>query len=416
MDNLSEKTESLHWKILSQLADGQLHSGQAIAQQLGVTRAAIWKALKKLEQFDVAVEHQRGVGYQLSTGQLELLNSKKIQAAMPAHSADELTGLRLFRDIPSTNQYLLDEQISQANGPLACFAEYQSAGRGRRGRRWYSPFGANLYFSLAWPVRSAAADLAGLSLAVGVVVAEVLSALGLQGVGLKWPNDLLIKNKKLGGILIDLRGEANGIIWVVIGIGINVNMQSATDAAIDQPWVSCEQVLGKKLSRNRLGGLLIASLLSALKVFEVEGFGAFRHRWQQLDLLAGKPVWVEIAGEKVSAVATGVDASGALTIDYQDSSMTLNGGEVTVRCQRGVYELGQGRVSEPLPGGLIDGVTFDRPGVHSVPREVDQGGLGNGLRGERDQEKDEEGGRERTHETSPVGAIPAQRLSITSRP
>lgn len=331
MANPSKTTEPLHWQILSLLADGQLHSGQAVAQQLGVTRAAVWKALKKLEQFDLPIEHQRGVGYQLATGQLELLDSKKILAAMPTHSADELTGLHLFRDIPSTNQYLLNEQISQASGALACFAEYQSAGRGRRGRSWYSPFGANLYFSLAWPVRSAAADLAGLSLAVGVVVAEVLSELGLQGMGLKWPNDLLIDGQKLGGILIDLRGEANGIIWVVIGIGINVNMRSAAEGEIDQPWVSCEQVLGKKLSRNRLGGLLIASLLSALKVFEGQGFAAFRHRWQQLDLLVGKPVWVEMAGAKVSAVATGVDASGALIIDHEGSSVTLNSGEVTVR-------------------------------------------------------------------------------------
>ncbi|RLA50531.1 MAG: bifunctional biotin--[acetyl-CoA-carboxylase] synthetase/biotin operon repressor, partial [Gammaproteobacteria bacterium] len=133
MTNLTDNSEPLYWKVLSQLADGQLHSGQAIAKQLGVTRAAIWKALKKLEQFDILVEHQRGVGYKLAVGSIELLDLQRIWQAMPDLAEGVLTAVHLFRDIRSTNQYMLDEQIHQAIGPVACFAEYQSAGRGRRG-------------------------------------------------------------------------------------------------------------------------------------------------------------------------------------------------------------------------------------------------------------------------------------------
>ena len=328
-----KNSDSLHWRVLTQLADGQLHSGQTMAEQLGVTRAAIWKALKKLEQFDIPVEHQRGVGYQLASGPLELLNAKEIQSAMAGNSSgvnDPLSALHLFRDIPSTNQFLLDDQIAQASGPVACFAEYQSAGRGRRGRSWHSPFAANLCFSLAWPVRSAA-DLSGLSLAVGVTVAAVLSSLGVTGVGLKWPNDLQVGGRKLAGILIDLRGEANGVIWAVIGIGINVDMVSAGSDAIDQPWVSCQELLGESLSRNLLGGRMIRQLLADLETFETVGFGGFRERWQELDVLAGKSVQVERAGKKVSAMATGVDATGALVVEFQGSRLTLNSGEVSIR-------------------------------------------------------------------------------------
>ena len=322
---------SLHWKILTQLADGNLHSGQKMAAQFGVTRSAIWKALKKLEEFDLLVDHQRGVGYRLLAGPLDLLTTDEILSDCGSITAAKLGGLHLLREIPSTNQYLLDNRIRDAGAPMACFAEYQSAGRGRRGRSWHSPLGTNLYSSLAWPVRAAATDLAGLSLAVGVTVADVLSGLGVQRIGLKWPNDLLVDGQKLGGILIDLRGEANGVIWVVIGIGINVNMQSVADRVIDQPWISCLQLLGEPLSRNRLAGRLIEQLITAMEIFEKEGFSAFSQRWSSRDLLVGESIWVDMGGKKVTAVAKGVDATGALLVEYEGSTLALHSGEVTVR-------------------------------------------------------------------------------------
>ncbi|MEL0083913.1 MAG: biotin--[acetyl-CoA-carboxylase] ligase [Gammaproteobacteria bacterium] len=324
----------MHWLILEQLADGELHSGETIARRLGVSRTAVWKAFNKLEQFDLLVEHQRGVGYRLAGAALDLLDAHQIRQAMPGISVgkgENLSALRLFKEIPSTNQYLLDEEIGHAAGPVACLAEYQHAGRGRRGRNWYSPFGANLYCSLAWPVRSSAADLSGLSLAVGVTVAELLSAMQVPGIGLKWPNDLLVDGQKLGGILIDLRGEANGVIWAVVGVGINVNMQAGDGQTIDQPWTSCQQLIAKPLSRNQLAGQLIDRLISAMTCFEQQGFAAFSQRWHQLDLLVGKPVWVEQGGEKMAALAAGVDASGALRVSSNGSSFVLHSGEVSVR-------------------------------------------------------------------------------------
>ena len=318
----------LHWQILDQLADGDLHSGQAMAERLTVTRSAIWKALKKLEGYGLQVEHRRGVGYCLASRSMELLNKSQIDECIFKKGGVATCSLDVFKEVVSTNQYLLERRQT---GPAICLAEYQSAGRGRRGRQWHSPFGSNLYFSLAWPFHSGAADLAGLSLAVGVMVKNALSRVGVTGGGLKWPNDILFDQKKLAGILIDLRGEADGVMWAVIGVGINVSMKDDVSLPIDQPWTSCVAVAGRDVSRNQLAGELISELLVGLPRFENDGFGGFQSEWQALDLLVGGPVWVEKGGESVRANALGVDDSGGLLVEYDGRSWVVASGEVSVR-------------------------------------------------------------------------------------
>ena len=318
----------LHWQILTELADGKLRSGQGIAEGLNVSRSAVWKALKKLEDYGLDVEHRQGVGYRLACGGLELLSKPLICDYLGEHQEMSSCSFEIFEELGSTNQYLLEQRLT---GPAICLAEFQSAGRGRRGRRWHSPFGSNLYLSLAWPFRGGAAELAGLSLAVGVSVNDALAALGVCGGGLKWPNDLLFDGKKLAGILIDLRGEADGVVWAVIGVGINVLMTGDAVSSIDQPWTSCAEHSEAALSRNQLAAGVIKALFTDLSRFEAEGFAAFQARWQELDVLQGQPVWVEMEGKSVRASALGVDGSGGLLVEIDGRRRSITSGEVSVR-------------------------------------------------------------------------------------
>ena len=325
---LGDLALQLHWQILTELADGNLHSGQDIAEGLNVSRSAVWKALKKLEQYGLNVEHRQGVGYRLAQGGLELLNKRRIYDYLGVHQ-EIFDGLfEVFEELGSTNQYLLEQRL---DGPAICLAEYQSSGRGRRGRQWHSPFGSNLYLSLAWPFRGGASELAGLSLAVGVSVNDALSELGISGGGLKWPNDLLFDGEKLAGILIDLRGEADGVVWAVIGVGINVLMTGDAGSPIDQPWTSCAEHSATELSRNKLAAGVIKALFTDLPRFEAEGFAGFQTRWQELDVLQGQPVWVEMDGKSVRASALGVDNSGGLLVEIDGQRRSITSGEVSVR-------------------------------------------------------------------------------------
>ncbi len=316
----------LHWRVLKTLADGKQHSGQSIADSLGVSRAAIWKSLKLLERGGIEIEHARGIGYQLIDGSMELLDVALIRPPGLPYPVE----LEVFSELDSTNQFLLDRVVGRPQMPFLCLAEYQSQGRGRRGRNWYAPFATSLNYSLAWPFEQTA-FLSGLSLAIGVIVAESLAAVGVSGVMLKWPNDLIVNEKKLAGILIELRGEVGGTVWAVIGVGINVNMSHDELSAIDQPWVSCRQVVGAKLSRNLLARELTQRLFSGLVSFQEQGFSAFTHRWRSLDWLRDKPISIDQGDRKIAAIARGVTEEGLLTAETSAGPVNLSSGEVSVR-------------------------------------------------------------------------------------
>lgn len=320
------KLPDLHWRVLSVLADGFQHSGQSIADALGVSRSAVWKSLAKLEQKGVDICHARGVGYQLTDGALELIDARSIgdQGLCEAFQLDVLT------ETPSTNQWLLERLPAGPLQPRICLAEHQLKGRGRRGRAWYAPFGLNLNYSIAWPFERAT-FLSGLSLAVGVLVLESLAGLGVTGVMLKWPNDLLVDGKKIAGILIELRGEVGGVMWAVIGIGINVNMVTDEGLSIDQPWTSCRQVLGRKISRNDLVKQLTGRLHEGLNLFQISGLGPFLDRWRKFDWLQNKSVMIECQGERVAGIARGISGDGSLVAAVGSRVINVSGGEVTVR-------------------------------------------------------------------------------------
>ncbi|MDX1497542.1 MAG: bifunctional biotin--[acetyl-CoA-carboxylase] ligase/biotin operon repressor BirA [Salinisphaeraceae bacterium] len=323
-------------RLIHQLADGQWHSGQALAELLEVSRAAVWKRLQALEALGLELESRHGKGYRL-TAPIELLDESAIRQAMLAEQNQQLNLLKVFSSLDSTNAWLM----TQTDAPAVAMAEHQTAGRGRRGRAWCSPFGANLYFSLAWRFETLPPQLPALSLAVGVVLAETLKDFGATGVGLKWPNDLLWQGRKLAGILIEHQGEAAGPCRVVVGVGLNLAMSKGQGESITQDWVGLYELLGQSQSsalspepsRNQLAGQLLSRLMQALQQFSQHGFAPFQPRWSVLDVSRDQKVRIEQPGGNIEGVAEGVDRDGALLIRVRGERQRFFSGEVSLRTQ-----------------------------------------------------------------------------------
>jgi BirA family biotin operon repressor/biotin-[acetyl-CoA-carboxylase] ligase len=315
--------------LLRLLADGEWHSGVALATQLRLTRAAVWKQMQALVARGVAVQSRR-TGYRLD-GALDLLDPPRLQAQLTRAGIGE--PLEVFDSLPSTNARLV-ARIAAGQGGGVCVAEHQSAGRGRRGRAWHSPFGQNLYLSISQPYEVGPAALAGLSLAIGTALAQLLAGLGAAAVGIKWPNDLLCRGRKLGGILIELQGDTQGPCWAVVGIGINVNMLADDSGLIDQPWTSLAQETGRAWDRSALAAQVIAAVHAAMAGFPAQGLAPWLNAYARFDLLAGRVIDVDWAGERIAGVACGIDGNGALLVDCDGARRALWGGEVTVRAGR----------------------------------------------------------------------------------
>ena len=313
--------------LLRTLADGGWHSGEALAQDAGITRAGLSKRLQKLMQWGLEIETQPGRGCHL-VHPLELLDADLIRGALPQAWRARLA-LRVLAGTDSTNTQLL--AADPADDPQALLAEHQSAGRGRHGRSWHSPFGANLYLSLAWTFPQWPAALTALPLAVGVVTAEALAELNLAGLRLKWPNDLWCGSSKLGGILIEQRGESGGACRVVIGLGLNVAMRSATTAHIGQPWTTLAEQLGAAPSRNALAARILAQWVAMLERFAADGFAPFEPRWRALDLLRNRGVTLSLPDGELAGIARGVDETGALLVDAGETRRRILSGEVSLK-------------------------------------------------------------------------------------
>lgn len=319
-------------RLIDALAPGEWQSGEVLAAEAGVTRAALAKRVTHLREWGLQVDAEAGRGYRLAQP-LQRLDAARIRAALPAIARDRLRSVEVLARTDSTNQRLLEADAAQ--DPQALFAELQTAGRGRRGREWRSPFGANLYLSLGWSFPAWPPQLSALSLAVGVACARALRRAGLQQVMLKWPNDLRVGDDKLGGILIEQRGEAGGACRVVIGIGINVSMSAEQAGVLGQPWTSLQAALAsseRKLpERNAVAASLLAELVAALTEFESAGFASFVADWSTLDATANQPVRIEGGGEPLQGIARGVDAQGALIVEAQGRRHHIHAGEVSLR-------------------------------------------------------------------------------------
>lgn len=315
------------------LAAGEWCSGEALAAAAGISRAALAKRIAHLRAWGLDVETQAGLGYRLRNP-LSRLDANKIWDSLAPNSKSNLRLLGVDLRTDSTNQRLLEANV--ADDPQMLFAEMQSAGRGRRGRVWRSPFGANLYGSLAWSFASWPPQLGTLPLAVGVACARAMRTLGIVDVRLKWPNDLRVGAAKLGGILIEHRGEAGGACRVVIGVGLNISMTEQQAGALDQAWTSLAQCcVGAGVAtpvRNHVASVLVDALIAALLQFEASGFHTFLEDWNEFDVAAGQAVQVTTsAADAIEGIARGIDADGALIVEHAGQKHHLHAGEVSLR-------------------------------------------------------------------------------------
>lgn len=309
-------------KLIGLLADGEFHSGEQFGEILDMSRAAINKHIQTLREWGVDVFTVPGKGYRLHEP-LQLLNEKSLLSQLPE---GRVTVLPV---IDSTNQYLMDRITTLRLGD-ACVAEYQMQGRGRRGRHWFSPFGANLYLSLYWRLEQGPAAAVGLSLIIGIIMAEVLQSLGAQEVRVKWPNDLYLHDRKLAGILVEISGKAGDAAHVVIGAGINLSMREQVNSVIDQGWINLQEA-GIRIDRNALTANLINQLRQVLPVFERDGFAAFHQRWQALDNYYNRPVKLLIGDRETIGIARGINSQGALLLEQDNEVKAYLGGEISLR-------------------------------------------------------------------------------------
>lgn len=317
--------------ILKFLSDGEFHSGEDLATELNVSRTAIWKQIKKLNillPFDIQSVPSKG--YKIEQP-MSFLSSSEIFNDLSDLVAIEPQNLEILFECKSTNQYLLERIENNLLQNYLVLAEMQTQGRGRRGRVWVSPFASNIYMSLLWKLEVSIAEMAGLSLVVAISVAKAIQKFDIDKVMLKWPNDIYVNNKKLSGVLLELRGESNSPCNAVIGIGVNVNMPKESGNKIDQDWIDMQSLLKSKINRNQVVAEIMNQLIPRLKKFNDNGFSVFSDEWKVLDLLDEKHINIDGHMSLNEGIAHGVDKHGALLVESEGKVQALYSGEVSIR-------------------------------------------------------------------------------------
>ncbi|WP_462379975.1 bifunctional biotin--[acetyl-CoA-carboxylase] ligase/biotin operon repressor BirA [Pseudomonas sp. Marseille-QA0892] len=312
------------YELIALLSDGKFHSGNELGRRLALTRAGIWKRLQHVkDQHGLDILAVPGKGYKLSQP-ICLLDQARLTATQTAWPLDTIDS------IDSTNAEVLRRLNQGAKPPFALVAEQQFSGRGRRGRAWVSPFGENIYYSLAAELTGGSSRLDGLSLTVGVAVAETLISIGVTDIGLKWPNDVLLAGRKVAGVLIELHGDPMDVCTAIIGVGVNVNMQ-ATEA-VDQPWTSLRLQAGRLWDRTAIAMKLTDTLGACLAEHYEQGFsGALKSRWEVLHAWRDQPVSLISGAHIQNGVARRVDERGALLIEVDGVERAFSGGELSLR-------------------------------------------------------------------------------------
>lgn len=332
-------SEHVHERLLLQrLAAGPV-SGDLLAREAGLTRAAVWKRIESLRDAGIPVAALPGRGYRLDQP-LDLLDADAIRAALPDAIVSQLASLEIGWSLDSTNSELLRRELP-ARGCAILLAERQTGGRGRRGRSWASPLAAHVYLSIGRHFEGGLARLGGLSLVAGIAACEALRELGHAHVGLKWPNDLVVEDvggglRKLGGLLVEGGGEHAGAARAVIGLGVNVRMPTTMAAGIDQPWIDIATLSdASPPSRNVVVAQLLKHLLPALAHFDIEGLAGFLPRFAALDALAGRDVQIHEGTQTWSALSLGIAADGALRVrDGDGRERQVHAADVSLRATR----------------------------------------------------------------------------------
>ena len=320
---------TLTFPVLHVLADGQFHSGEALAQQFNVTRATIWNAVQHAENLGIEIFSVRGRGYKLPLA-INLLDKNAVLKAIGEQRA--WFTLEVLDEVASTNTYLM--QNKHAAHATCVAAHVQTNGKGRRGRTWVSQLGASLTFSLLWRFQCGAAALSGLSLCVGVALIRALRDFEVNTAQLKWPNDVLVNGKKLAGILIELQGDLEGPSAAVIGVGINLDFNSSLPKnvleSIDQPAIDLASV--KAIDQNALLGAILKHLADVLSSFEAHGFVALRDEWLRYHAYENKQVRMLLPnGTDVKGHVQGVAEDGILLVETALGLQRFSAGEISLR-------------------------------------------------------------------------------------
>jgi BirA family biotin operon repressor/biotin-[acetyl-CoA-carboxylase] ligase len=330
---MSEAEEPLVARLFAKLSDGQFHSGETLAAELAVSRSAVWKAARALRELGAIVHAVRNRGYRLPVT-AEPLDAGRIRALLGEGARKRVRRLDTVWTVGSTNTLLLERANPPPGSSEALLAEYQTAGRGRRGRSWVAPPGGSICLSLSWMFREVPRDLGALGLVAGVCALRALSHLGVERVRLKWPNDLLVDDRKLGGILIELRAESSGPACVVIGIGLNVALGATLLEKIATMGLAPIDLAAaglKEPARNGVAAGLISSFVAGLLEFERDGLKPFVREWMEADALRGRPVTVTAAESFAKGVARGIDLDGALLVETPQGLLRFISGDVSVR-------------------------------------------------------------------------------------
>ncbi|EGT3628892.1 bifunctional biotin--[acetyl-CoA-carboxylase] ligase/biotin operon repressor BirA [Morganella morganii] len=310
-------------QILALLSSGQFVSGEQLATELGISRAAVNKHIDALETYGVAIYSVKGRGYKLANP-ISLIDASRLVKSIDNRCF-------YFDEIVSTNGFMLSHTTELKNGDV-CVAEYQSAGRGRRGRTWVSPYGHHLYFSLFWTFPQGMAQAMGLSLVVACTLVEVLKSFGVENIGVKWPNDIYLDNKKLAGILIEMSGQADSLCQLIIGVGVNMAMSEEQGKGIDQPWSDLSELVDMP-DKTALVIELQKQLKRDIQLFEREGLAAFKARWQAADLFYGREIRLLMGEKSVEGICRGVDEQGAVLLETADGVQAFIGGEISLRAR-----------------------------------------------------------------------------------
>ena len=263
---------------------------------------------------------------------MSVSSKEQVLHQLPKSIRDVIHHFRDFSSVDSTNNYLLGNTKNITDGFQVCLADMQHAGRGRRGKVWISPPGSSLYLSVSTKLKLSLNALTGLSLAVGVMIVAVLRNLGVSNAGVKWPNDIYVDNKKLGGILVDISSDKSGSSFVVIGLGLNINMPVDTDNTIDQPWQDLKNSLGENVpDRNYLAMLCIKALINGINSYEKNGLADFVHQFEKFDVIKNAPVRVQLENNSFEGVAVGINNVGNLLVEVQQGLKEVSSGDVSIR-------------------------------------------------------------------------------------
>jgi BirA family biotin operon repressor/biotin-[acetyl-CoA-carboxylase] ligase len=316
------------FEILRLLSDGGLHSGEDLAVSLGITRAAVWNQIRRLRAEGLLITATAGVGYKLNC-QFEALDSAEIERHLQQQGC-YLFQCRVEDVIDSTNTRLLLQSVKSDIHGQVLFAEFQTTGRGRRGDKWVSPPGSGICFSLGYVFDTPPATFSALSLVVGISMTEALEKIGVRGIKVKWPNDIVRGEEKVAGILIEMRVEASGASRTVIGIGLNFVLPEKVIKLVDRPIGALESHVTDKFTRNQVAATILHVLSVNLLRFETSGFAAFHDDWRNFDALSGRNIRLELGTREVKGISRGVDENGALLLDTNSGLESFLSGHLTV--------------------------------------------------------------------------------------